>query len=266
MTSTIPTWLAGVWKRLSLETEDGRDTTTQVIYLQTPSCYGDLRIPVDRPELGDRTSLTDLTTAEILALSKQQGFSGIAIVNDNRCQWHRYIDYQPPTPFRDIGTLQWDGELWIEEGIDAPYREEWQKIDDGNGDFSALVLPSDVEGRWKACIVTAGDWFVYSRNRLDGLPNADSLETLVTQTSDLTQQQTLLDCEISVGRCASGQVPWEIQQSTLPWREGQALWAGSTLEINLSDGHVVQTVNSPNLSSLQWDICAWGTGKVFGIL
>jgi hypothetical protein len=29
-----------------------------------------------------------------------------------------------------------------------------------------------------------------------------------------------LDCEFSVGRVQGGSVLWEIEQSTLPWREG----------------------------------------------
>lgn len=32
-----------------------------------------------------------------------------------------------------------------------------------------------------------------------------------------------LDCEFSVGRVRGGTVPWEIERSTLPWREGRPL-------------------------------------------
>jgi hypothetical protein len=32
-----------------------------------------------------------------------------------------------------------------------------------------------------------------------------------------------LDCEFSVGRVRGGSVSWEIQLSTLPWREGHHL-------------------------------------------
>lgn len=269
---TIPAWLTGVWQRLSFETEDGfRDTTTQVIYLQTPSCYGDLRIPGDRPNVRDKTSVHDLTSAEMLALSEQQGFAGISVVRENVCRWYRYIDYQPPTGLRDIGALHWEGEILIEEGIDAPYREEWQRIDDGNGDFTALILPSPTSvldgdgGRWEASIVTAGDWFVYARNRETMLTSANSLTTLVAKETDNAQQQGLLNCEIAVGRCASGQVPWEIQHSTLPWREGQGLWEGSSLAIALADGYLFQTLDTPELTMHQWVIREWGTGKAFGM-
>src|SRR3989442_4303319 len=32
-----------------------------------------------------------------------------------------------------------------------------------------------------------------------------------------------LDCEFSEGRVRNGSIPWEIQHSTLPWREGHRL-------------------------------------------
>ena len=53
---------------------------------------------------------------------------------------------------------------------------------------------------------------------------APSLEALIEATK-ATREQIMgyLDCEFSVGRLRGGSVPWEIQQSTLPWREGHHL-------------------------------------------
>jgi hypothetical protein len=78
MTNPVPDWLKGLWKRVSIETPEGaRDTQTQVFYLQTSSCFGDLRVPIDRPNL-KVASFSSLTRNNVLALSRQQGFSGIA--------------------------------------------------------------------------------------------------------------------------------------------------------------------------------------------
>lgn len=281
MENAVPDWLRGLWKRLLIETGDGqRDTETQVFYLQTPTCFGDLRIPADRPDL-KQEKFSSLTQADVLALSRQQGFAGIAQFEQKGfeqgcCQWMRYIDYQPPQPVRDIGLLYWKNDILIEEGIDQQYREEWQKVDDGNGDYTALVLiqdgMSDVSATWQASLVIAGDYFVYSQNRsLPLLPNC-TLTDCVLHPAAIQKQQDYLACEISFGRCRSGLVPWEIQRSTIPWREGTALWSISDLVIDLENRRVLQTVQQEDTVDNQqknrqeireWQICEWGTGQVF---
>ncbi len=98
--SRIPHWLTGVWQRLSIETADGqKDTTTQVVYIQTPSCYADIRIPggdedflfQNRLTLCNKASFTELSEPEIAALARQQGFAGVTEFNQSVCCWHRYM-------------------------------------------------------------------------------------------------------------------------------------------------------------------------------
>jgi hypothetical protein len=86
MTSTVPSWLRGLWKRLLIETADRqRDAQTQVLYLQTSS-FGDLRLPSDRSDL-KQANFSSPTRDDVLALSKQQGFAGIAQFEQGQCQW-----------------------------------------------------------------------------------------------------------------------------------------------------------------------------------
>lgn len=258
--STVPDWLMGFWRRLSLETENKRDTETQVFYLQTPTCFGDLRIPSDRPEL-TQASFSSLTQEDILALSKQQGFSGITQFNQGYCHWVRYIDYQPPQTVRDIGLLHWD-DILVEEGVEQSYREEWQKVDDGDGDFTALILEAEQTSAWQASLVTTGDYFIYSQNRAFSLPPARSLTDCLMNS--VACQQDYLACEISFGLCQSGKMPWEIQRSTIPWREGSALWQLSDLAIDLKNQQVLQRVFSDEATQIRhWKIQEWGSGKVF---
>ena len=265
--STVPGWLRGLWQRLSIETADGqRDTQTQVFYLQTSSCFGDLRVPIDRPDL-KHASFASLTQEDISALSKQQGFAGIAQFEQGQCQWFRYIDYQPPQAVRDVGLLYWQDGVLIEDGVDQVYREEWQKVDDGDGDYTALVLIDDTSAQastWQASLVIAGDYFIYSHNRSIALPAAETLTDCVTGTTAFEKQQDYLACEISFGLCQSGEVPWEIQRSTIPWREGSALWSVSDLVIDLKQRRVLQTVPQSNSARVQqWKIQEWGTGRAF---
>jgi hypothetical protein len=280
MASAVPDWLRGLWKRLSIETGDGqRDTETQVFYLQTSTCFGDLRIPIDRPDL-TQASFSSLALADALALSRQQGFAGITQFEQGCCQWMRYIDYQPPQPVRDIGLLYWNNDILIEEGIDQIYREEWQKVDDGNGDYTALVLtealtddPSSHSAtNWQASLVIAGDYFVYTQNRSFSLPSNGSLTDCLLHAAAPEKQQDYLACEISFGRCRSGRVPWEIQRSTIPWREGSALWSASDLTIDLENQRVLQATHQNDSDEVErkmqqeireWQIWEWGTGQVF---
>jgi hypothetical protein len=264
----VPDWLTGLWKRLSIETADGqRDTETQVFYLQTSACFGDLRVPIDRPDL-KQANFSSLTQNDVFALTRQQGFAGIAQFEQEQCQWVRYIDYQPPQAVRDIGLLYWQNDILIEEGVDQVYREEWQKVDDGARDYTALVLvaPENAphQATWTASLVIAGDYFIYSQNRPVALPTAETLTDCLTSSTAFQKQRDYLSCEISFGLCQSGQVPWEIQRSTIPWREGSALWSSSDLIVDLEQRQVLQLNDQVNPSIFQhWEIREWGTGKAF---
>lgn len=277
--NAVPNWMKGLWRRLSIEVDGQRDTETQVFYLQTSLCYGDLRIPGDRPDLS-RSSFSSLAGAGVLSLSQQQGFAGIVQFeqgNPHRCHWIRQIDYQPPQSVRDIGWLYWEDDLLIEEGIDQVYREEWQKVDEGQGDYTALVLADDRSNpgaTWQASLVIAGDYFIYSQNRSYSqnqsfpLPSNGSLTDCLNPAVSPEKQQDFLNCEISFGRCRSGRISWEIQRSTLPWREGTALGSVEDWAIDLENRRVIQTIkpddtNGTQQETREWEIWEWGTGRAF---
>jgi hypothetical protein len=255
--------LVGVWRRRSIKTEDGRkDTTTRVFWLQAHACFGDIRIPIDRPPCLDRRSLGELTEWEAIALSAQQGFGGITHIEGDTCQWHRHVDYQPPNGSRDIGSLAWERDILIELGVEATYREEWERLDDGSSGCIALVLEPDesldASSRWQGCFVLVGDYFVRILEHRIALPKADSLKDLLEATSDSTQQRDYLNCEISFGRRSGGQIPWEIELSTLPWREGRSLWAMDDLTVDLDRKYLTQIVRDDAAPQVRrWKIWEW---------
>jgi hypothetical protein len=109
-----------------------------------------------------------------------------------------------------------------EHGLDGSYIESWKSTSGGNGHF--LVIRVEHAGRLLRTLVVVGNQFVYVRNRAIDLPAATSFETLIDSTkASRAQIEEYLDCEFSVGRVRGGSVPWEIEQSTLPWREGRHL-------------------------------------------
>jgi len=109
-----------------------------------------------------------------------------------------------------------------EYGLDGSYSESWKSVSDGEGRF--LVIRTERAGRLARILLIAGDHFLYVRNRAHDLPQSDSLDTYIA-ASHATRAQIIgyLDCEFSEGRVRNGSTPWEIQHSTLPWREGHRL-------------------------------------------
>ena len=120
-----------------------------------------------------------------------------------------------------------------EHGLDGSYAEAWWLVTDGRGRH--LVIRTLRFGRPFRVLAVVGDQFVYARNRATELPRAASFDALI-ESIHATREQIVeyLDCELSVGRVRGGSVSWEIEQSTLPWREGRHL--DFIDEITTSDG------------------------------
>ena len=218
----LPAWLPGVWSREWIERHGRRTSPFTVRYLQTPSSFGDLRIPAGQPRL-KAESFAGLTDDDLRALAQQRGFIGHTTADNLIATWHHEIDFQPPDTSADIGRLERlsPGRMY-EHALDSSYTEHWVSLTSGDGRFLAVRVERG--GRLDRILLVAGDHFVYARNRARDLPAAASLDSLIA-TTRATRAQIVeyLDCELSVGRIRGGTVPWEIQYSTLPWREGRHL-------------------------------------------
>jgi hypothetical protein len=218
-----PAWLQGVWTRQWIERAGVRTDPSDVHYLQTPTYFGDARVPRDRPSFPHAASFADLTDAELRLLAQQKGFTGHTTVAGDNATWHHQIDYQPPDGTDDVGRIEpLAGARMYEHALDGSYIEAWRAISTGEGRF--LVVRVERAGRLHRVLILVGDYFLYARNRAHDLPVAESLDALVAAAgADRAQIVAYLDCEFSTGRAHGGAVPWEIQHSTLPWRERQSL-------------------------------------------
>jgi hypothetical protein len=137
--------------------------------------------------------------------------------------WHEDIAFRPSDGTPDKGRLERiPPDRMYEHGLDGSYIESWRFLTNGKGRF--LVIRVEHSGRLPRTLVVVGNQFVYVRNRAKDLPIAPSFDALI-KTTNATRDQIVeyLDCEFSVGQVRGGSVPWEIEQSTLPWREGQRL-------------------------------------------
>jgi hypothetical protein len=222
-TAAVPAWLRGVWTRDWIQEGKTKSNTLDVHYLQTPTYFADIRIPRDRTRFSHAKSFADLTDQQLRLLARQNGFTGLTTASGAVATWNHDIQFQPSDGAPDRGRLQRIAPARMHEhGLDGSYIESWKSTTGGNGHF--LVIRVERAGRLLRTLVVVGNQFVYVRNRAKDLPAAASFEALIDSTkASRAQIEEYLDCEFSVGRVRGGSVPWEIEQSTLPWREGRHL-------------------------------------------
>jgi len=229
----VPHHYLGVWQRTFLQSVAGVDKSSRVYWLQTPVLHADIRIPADRPAFKDKKSLLDFSLSELQQLARQKGFAGETSVIGNSCLWLRHIDFQPPGFGHDIGNMEFSGTQILETGIAGNYSEIWERLPDSQGATYAFQFEEENSAYptykpQSGILVVSGDYFIFARDRVIALPQSLSLETLLIEKK-FTQPQLieLLDFEVSFGRVANGNIPWEIQLSTLPFREGNSLITAS---------------------------------------
>ena len=222
-TGDLPPWLPGVWSREWILRQGVQSSPSTVRYLQTPSLFGDVRLPIDRARFRHAASFADLTDGELLILATQRGFIGHTTVEKLVSTWHHEVDFQPRDPEADIGRIERAGTgRMYERALDGSYTELWWSLASGDDRFLAVRL--ERAGRLERILLVAGDYFFYGRNRAKDLPAAASLDALIAATNaSRTTVIEYLDCELSVGRIRGGSTPWEIEFSTLPWRETRHL-------------------------------------------
>ncbi len=216
--------LSGLWRRSLIVRADGtRDIDTWVRWMQGPSFYVDLRQPQGRPDFSGARCLRDLTMAQLDWMAGQDGFAGQLLVGDGIFEWRRDIDFQPPGPTPDRGSLDRDGDVMIEEGHHSTYIEHWHPDLGPTPPLYALRL-HDRSAGCAGQIVRVGDLFAYARGRAAGLPALPDLGAAIAGAGSVALAQDIADCEISFGAVsASG---WTVERSTLPFREGQRLFPG----------------------------------------
>jgi len=244
-----PEWLTGVWERKALWIEGAEpDYSTRVFYVQTPTLYGDIRIPESRTDVPNANSFEDLADNQLEELAVQEGFAGHVETVDDVVTWHREIDFQPPSEIPDVGRCRVDKPYMIETGIHIDYSEKWLRIDDGNGQFLAMHSDGDGSEIADQILVVAGNHFLYARGRKYEMEPMKSFSHLL-QSKVFNREQVIgyLDCEFSYGRIRGGKKPWEISLSTLPFKEGKLLIKPGEMEILPELGAIYQ--RSRNLSS-----------------
>ena len=238
----LPPWITASWQRLWV-INGGKGppkNTVNVRNIQTPSVFGDCRIPKDRPRFPGARSLADLNDEQLTTLYPQEGFSGYTTTDGYIVTWHHEIGYQPPDGTIDIGRFELlGGRNALEHGVQADYLEHWWRLEQAGGDFFGVKVMREVGGRQRVdqILSVAGDHFIYARNRAFDLPMANSMAELIQkQKYDREQILAVLDCEVSHGFVQGGRCPWEVQFSTLPFREQLPLPFAAQIVVDPTSG------------------------------
>lgn len=166
--------IQGHWRRRWLRAPGFEDSTTRVHWMQAGDVYADVRIPLDRPDLGGATRLSDLSAAALVSLLAAEGFAGRATVEGGVCTWARHINWHGATSDIDAGRLSFesDGDL-IEDGIYADYAERWTR--------PSAVPRTGQRYKGQDCLgylVTVGGDFVFGLGRVDAPGSQDVMDAL----------------------------------------------------------------------------------------
>jgi len=229
---TVPTRLLGCWYRRYIRFADGsEDASTRVIWVQTLSGVGDIRVSATRPDLRTRDGLEDCSTEELLALAEQDCFCGVTLFDSKAkpfptASWPKesyLFRFQPVITFPEPGWMEWleGGTCMIERAPSGAYVEDW-RLQPVSQRFGAHLVRRDAPSL--TCLYVAGDHAIFARNRLESLPPDRTLPELARESRyDPKRLRELLDCEFSYARRAKPIGDYVIELSTLPWREGQPL-------------------------------------------
>jgi hypothetical protein len=178
--------------------------------------------------------LVDYPLQDLKTLALQRGFAGHVVLDGEQCTWIRYIDYQPDTGRPDTGRLRSDGDLLYERGaassvLGEDYEETYLREAQGSDRLVALrerrAAPSDSTAVG-AILLIIDERFLFARPRAVPLPPAQALAELIERDGlDTGSIHAYFDCEISLGHVdRDHRRSWTIDLSTIPFREGQALF------------------------------------------
>lgn len=219
----VPPHYIGLWERSILRSGSAPpDTTTRVRWLQTAAWHADLRVPAERPDFAGVHSLAKCSDRQLRYLLTQEAFCGITVVVQDRCHWHRMLDFQfRRTP--DYGAMAFAGDRLEERGIASDYYELWNRIP-GSGRTSQAYGCFQAGGAPRRLLLTAGQHFILIRSRTIWAASAIRIqESIKTGSATRAELDAFLDFEASYGIITGG--TGVISLSTLPWREGQVAFS-----------------------------------------
>ena len=116
----MPNWVRGGWQRRLMRVDGGEERASNIVWIQTPTLYADIRVP------GDDNPL-----------ASEDGFAGYVDIENQVCTWQRPVDLTSRPEGGDQGAMFRDGESLMETGILANYFEDYRLVDPATSCFAA---------------------------------------------------------------------------------------------------------------------------------
>lgn len=223
----VPEHYVGAWRK--------RSDTERAFWLQSHRLHASLAIPTNRPDFSERQSWDDFSDRELLELTHQAGVAGACIAQGDILHRRRQIDYLPRRGEPHLRRMRRSAALLAEETLDGRDACVWELLADARQEIVALRfqdagIGQDSDDQRKGYLLVIGNYFLFVRDRLVFTQQAPSLTILAEhKIRDRAQRIELLDFEISFGTRTTGDAPWMIQLSTLPFREGRPLLDNAAL-------------------------------------
>lgn len=215
-----------------------------MLWLQTASHYGDLRIPAGRIDLTHRECLADCSTEELVALAGQQGSAGICRLGNHQAIWQAAMRFHAHDAWPEPGDLRRTGPCLMEFAPSGAYVEDWRLQTHSTGPLLSLRLlgekaagNGDILPR-NGLLLQAGNHAMLIIERRTAPPRQTPLSELVTEfRHDRDTLLDLLDMPCCYAVRSAADADFIIVRSTLPFLEGRAL---DRFDPVLPDGLIIQ--------------------------
>jgi len=154
---SVPKELVGAWRRSGILVDGNRVVDySDVIWLQTPEVFADIRLPID-PNLVPQPGV-----AVPDFFYDSFAFAGTTDWETPTITWNHALDSNPDSG-ADSNRIEWARGVALEHGVapsgdvDVPFTEEWLRMTDDDVTWSA-VLESDFAR------VEVGNWAIEVRD------------------------------------------------------------------------------------------------------
>ncbi|MFT5134208.1 MAG: hypothetical protein ACI9SC_002681 [Gammaproteobacteria bacterium] len=259
---TVPDRAMGCWHRRYIRFEDGsEDTSTRVIWLQTPSGMCDMRISAGRPDFSQHLQFSDCSDDELVALAKQDCSCGITILDEAATPYPtaRWEDgdsgfmHQTVINFPEDGWFEWkeEGACMMEYAPSGAYEEDW-RLQDNSRNIAAHLLRRNSETTTN--LYVAGAYAIMAVDRSILINEERPLHEIIAEKlCDRDSVYAYLNTEFSYAN-ADDSNEYKIALSNVPWREGQKLSLGWLMDMD-EDAQVIT-----DDAGHKWDVISYWSG------
>jgi hypothetical protein len=215
----VPHWTLGCFHRRCITYANGtEDAGTRVIWIQSHGLTGDIRVPLDRPDVSHRKALGECTAEDLEALVLAEGGVADTAWDGASMSWSNWAAVQPYDKWPEPGELRRVGSSLLEFAPSGIYVEDWRLQAGSSGPLIGLRLVSEGGRPRGGGLVIAGDHALFALGRFVEL---ESREPLPLQARRGVPPARLFEAEARYALREGGD--YRVRLATNPFLEGSTL-------------------------------------------